>query len=159
MDLTVVLDNQKLNIRSCGIIIHDNKLLVHNNINESHVALVGGRVKIGENSEDTLKREILEEMGKEIEIVEYVSTIENFFDADDMPYHEIMFVYKIDFKNEKDKRITDTIYNVEGEDELRYDWIDLDKIDEYPLKPVILKELLKNNKFLGHGINDDRKNN
>ena len=157
MDLSVVLNNQKLNIRACAIIIHDNKLLVHNNVNESHVALVGGRVKIGESSEQTLKREIMEEMGKKIEIIEYVSTIENFFEADDMPYHEIMFVYRVDFKNEEDKKIIETIHNVEGEDELRYDWIDLDKIDEYPLKPDILKELLRNNKYLGHGINDERK--
>ena len=121
MDLSVVLNNQKLNIRACAIIIHDNKLLVHNNVNESHVALVGGRVKIGESSEQTLKREIMEEMGKEIEILEYVSTIENFFEADDMPYHEIMFVYRVDFKNEEDKKIIETIHNVEGEDEHIYD--------------------------------------
>ena len=157
MDLSVVLNNQKLNIRACAIIIHDNKLLVHNNVNESHVALVGGRVKIGESSEQTIRREIMEEMGKKIEIIEYVSTIENFFEADDMPYHEIMFVYRVDFKNEEDKKIIETIHNVEGEDELRYDWIDLDKINEYPLKPDILKDLLRNNKYLGHGINDERK--
>lgn len=157
MDLTVVLDNKKLNIRACALIIHNNKLLVHNNVNESHVALVGGRVKIGESSEDTLKREIKEEMGKEIEILEYVSTIENFFDADDMPYHEIMFVYKVDFKNDEDKKIIDSIKNIEGEDELRYDWIDLDKIEEYPLKPQILKSMIKNKNFSIHEINDDRK--
>ena len=156
MDLTVVLDNKKLNIRACALIIHKNKLLVHNNVNESHVALVGGRVKIGESSEDTLKREIKEEMGKEIEILEYVSTIENFFDADDMPYHEIMFVYRVDFKDDEDKKIIDSIKNIEGEDELRYDWIDLDKIEEYPLKPQILKNMIINNRFSIHEINDDR---
>ena len=74
-----------------------------------------------------------------------------------MQYHEIMFVYSVDFKNEEDNKIIETIHNVEGEDELRYDWIDLDKIDEYPLKPDILKDLLRNNKYLGHGINDERK--
>ena len=120
------------------------------------MALVGGRVKIGESSEDTLKREIKEEMGKEIEILEYVSTIENFFDADDMPYHEIMFVYRVDFKDDEDKKIIDSIKNIEGEDELRYDWIDLDKIEEYPLKPQILKNMIINNRFSIHEINDDR---
>ena len=94
---------------------------------------------------------------KEIEILEYVSTIENFFDADDMPYHEIMFVYKVDFKNDEDKKIIDSIKNIEGEDELRYDWIDLDKIEEYPLKPQILKSMIKNKNFSIHEINDDRK--
>ena len=157
MDLTVVLDNKKLNIRACALIIHNNNLLVHNNVNESHVALVGGRVKIGESSEDTLKREIKEEMGKEIEILEYVSTIENFFDTDDMPYHEIMFVYRVDFKDDADKKIIDSIKNIEGEDELRYDWIDLDKIEQYPLKPQILKRMIKKRCFSIHEINDDRK--
>ena len=99
----------------------------------------------------------MEEMGKEIEIIEYISTIENFFDADDMPYHEIMFVYRVDFKNEEDKKIVNTIYNVEGKDELRYDWIDIKKIAEYPLKPNILKNMIINNKFNIHEINDDRK--
>ena len=45
MDLSVILNSQKLNIRACALIIHENKILVHNNINESHVALVGGRVQ------------------------------------------------------------------------------------------------------------------
>ena len=156
MDLSVVLDSQKLNIRACAIIIHDNKLLVHNNVNDSYVALVGGRVEIGESSEQTIRREIMEEMGKEIEILEYVSTIENFFDVDDMPYHEIMFVYRVDFKNEEDKKIVDTIHNVEGKDELRYDWVDFDKINEYQIKPKILNNMIINNKFPIHDINDDR---
>ena len=68
-----------------------------------------------------------------------------------------MFVYRVDFKNEEDKKIVDSIYNVEGEDEIRYDWIDLDKIEEYPLKPKILKNMIVNNKFPIHDINDDRK--
>ena len=157
MDLAVVLDNVKLNIRACGIIIHNNKLLVHKNITESHVALIGGRVKIGENSEETIKREIREEIGKEIEIKEFVSTIENFFYADDMPYHEIMFVYKVDFIDEEDKKITDTIKNVEGDKELKYEWIDIDEIDKYPLKPDILINMIKNDKYPVHLINDEKK--
>ena len=157
MDLSIVLDNKKLNIRACAIIIHDNKLLVHNNNNENHIALVGGRVEIGESSEQTIKREIMEEMGKEIEILEYISTIENFFNADDMPYHEYMFVYRVDFKNEEDKKIIDTIYNIEGEDELRYEWVDIDQIEEYPLKPTILKDMIINNKYPIHEINNEIK--
>ena len=121
------------------------------------IALVGGRVEIGESSEQTIKREIMEEMGKEIEILEYISTIENFFNADDMPYHEYMFVYRVDFKNEEDKKLIDTIYNIEGEDELRYEWVDIDKIEEYPLKPTILKDMIINNKYPIHEINNEIK--
>ena len=60
--------------------IHNGKILVHRNINSGHYALIGGRVEIGENSADTIKREIKEELGKNIKITGYISTIENFFE-------------------------------------------------------------------------------
>lgn len=159
MDLSVVLENQKLNIRASAVIIHENKLLVHKNINDDYCALVGGRIKIGESSEDAVKREIFEEMGKRVELIEYITTIENFFELGEVPYHEIMFVYRAEFENEEDKKILTTIKNVEGEDELRYEWIDLDKLEEVNLKPFALKEILKNNTFPIHKIHDERKDN
>ena len=152
MDLTIDFSNYKLNVRAGVIIIHDNKLLVHKNAHDDYYAVVGGRVQTGEDSAHTLKREILEEMGKKIEIIEYVATIENFFKGEDKIYHEIMFVYKAEFEDEEDKKITTTIQNIEGED-LSYEWIDLDKLDNEPLRPNIMKKILKENKFPVHEIN------
>ena len=60
MDITVDMEEYKLNVRAAGIIIHKGKVLLHKSNKEKHYALLGGRVKIGENSENTLKREILE---------------------------------------------------------------------------------------------------
>lgn len=58
-------------------------------------------------------------------------------------YHEIMFVHKIEFINEEDKKIEYIMKNVEGKDYLQYEWIDLDKIEEYPLVPKVIKDVLK----------------
>lgn len=154
-DLTLNVLDYKLNIRSAGIIIHNGKVLVHRNVNSDHYALVGGRVEIGEDSETTLKREIKEEMGKEIEITGYVSTIENFFEMKDSKYHEIMFVHRAEFVDDEDKKIEYTIKNIEGEDYLQYEWIEINKIDEYPIVPKAIKEILKENKFPVHKINID----
>ena len=76
MDLTIDVENYKLNIRAAGVIIHNEKVLVHRNINSDHYALIGGRVGIGESSADTVKREIEEELGKKIELTGYIATIE-----------------------------------------------------------------------------------
>ena len=57
MDLTIDVENYKLNVRAAGIIIHNGKMLVHRNINSDHYALIGGRVEIGEDSANTIKRE------------------------------------------------------------------------------------------------------
>ena len=88
MDLTLDVEDYKLNIRTAGLILHNNKVLTHRDVRKDHYCLPGGRVELGESSDKTIKREMEEELGKEIEIIEYVSTIENFFEMEDKKYHE-----------------------------------------------------------------------
>ena len=155
MDLTINIEDYKLNIRAAVIIIHNNKILVHKNINSDHCTLIGGRVEIGEDSESTVKREVQEELNKEIEITGYVSTIENFFELKGEKFHEILFIHKAEFTNSKDRKIEYTLKNAEGKEYLQYEWLDLNKIDEYPLVPKVIKEILKEENLPVHKINND----
>ena len=155
MDLTINIEGYKLNIRAAVIIIHNNKILVHKNINSDHCTLIGGRVEIGEDSESTVKREVQEELNKEIEITGYVSTIENFFELKGEKFHEILFIHKAEFKNTDDRKIEHTLKNAEGKEYLQYEWLDLDKIDQYPLVPKVIKEILKEENLPVHKINND----
>ena len=157
MDITIDVGGYKLNVRAGVVIMHNNKILLHRNVNSDHYAMIGGRVEIGEDSEHTIKREVKEELGKEIEITGYASTVENFFEMKGAKYHEIMFIYKAEFVNEDDKKLEDTLQNIEGKDYLQYEWIEINKIDEYPLLPRAVKEVLKENKFPIHKINNDLK--
>lgn len=155
MDITIDVNDYKLNVRAACVIKHNNKILVHKNINSNHYCLIGGRVKIGEDSETTIKREVEEEIGKQIEITGYIATIENFFEMKGSKYHEILFVHKAEFVDKEDKKIEYTLKNTEGEDWLKYEWLDISKIDEYPLLPTSIKSVLKENKFPVHKINKD----
>lgn len=157
MDLTLDVEDYKLNIRAAGVIIHNNKILAHRNLNKDHYCIPGGRVEIGENSEETIKREIQEELGKQIEITGYVATIENFFKMNESKYHEIYFLHEIEFTNEEDKKINYTMHNTEGKEYLQYEWLDLDRIEEYNILPNCLKKVLKSKNFPVHIINDDSK--
>ena len=143
MDLTLDVGEYKLNVRAAAVIIHNNKILMHKNVNKDHYGLIGGRVEIGESSEETVKREIKEELGKEIEIIDYIATIENFFEMEGKKYHEFYFLYKVEFANDEDKKIDYTMHNVEGKEYLRYEWIDLKEIDKCNLLPICLKNILK----------------
>lgn len=156
-DITIDIDDWRLNCRATGIIIHNNKVLLHHNTNDTYYALVGGRVKTGESSAEAVVREFKEEIGKDIEIVQYVSTIENFFKTPKFKYHEITFVYQLEFTDENDKLIEDTIYNIEGGDEkdVQYEWIDLSNIDNYIIKPKAIKDIIKNSVFPVHAINNE----
>lgn len=157
MDLTIKVEDYKLNIRAAVIIEHEGKILAHRNLNSNHYALLGGRIGIGESSEYTIKREVKEELGREIEITGYISTIENFFELKGEKYHEIMFIYKAEFKNKEDKNIKETLKNIEGKDYLQYEWLDINKLDNYPLKPESIKTILKEGKYPIHKIHDELK--
>ena len=153
MDLTLDINNYILNIRACALIIHNNKILVHRNINKKHYALLGGRVSIGESSDKTVKREIQEELGKDIELIKYLTTVENFFEMNGSKYHEILFIYLADFINAEDKQIEYSLDNAEGNDFLKYEWLDINSLDGQPIFPSCIKDLFKNNIFEQHIIN------
>lgn len=155
MDITLDVEDYKLNIRAAGVIIHNGKILAHRNINSDHYALVGERVQIGENSAKTVKREMQEELGKNIEIISCIATIENFFEMKGSKYHEILFIHQAEFINDEDKKIEYTLKNKEGKDYLQYEWLDLNKIEEYPVYPKAIQTILKEQKFPTHRINDE----
>ena len=60
-------------------------------------------------------------------------------------------------KDEEDKKTVKTIRNVEGKDYLIYEWIDIDEIDKYPLRPKVIKDMLKNKVFPAYKYNNDLK--
>ena len=155
MDLTIDIEDYKLNIRAACIIKHNNKILLHKSDDKDHYCLIGGRVELGENSENTTRREIKEELGKEIDVTRYISTIENFFTFEGSKYHEYMFVYEAEFREDKDKLIEETLSNIEGKDYLKYYWVDLKEIDNVNIKPKVIKDILKEGKYPVHKINID----
>ena len=114
-DITIDLEDWRINCRAAGVIIHNNKILLHRDINKSYYALVGGRIKFGETSDEAIVREIKEELGKDVEIIEFITVVENLFKLNNRNYQEYLFIYKLEFKNEKDKLIETTLKNVEGE--------------------------------------------
>lgn len=155
MDITLDIEEYRLNIRAGGIIIHNHKLLVHKDKRENYYALIGGRVAIGENSIQTIERELKEELGKQVEVTGNIATIENFFEANEKKYHEILFVHRLEFTKEEDKTIEHTLSNIEGKEYLQYEWVEIDKLEEYRILPECIKPILKEGKFPTHRINEE----
>lgn len=156
-DLTFDLEGGRFNCRAAGIIIHGGKVLFHKNPADVYYALIGGRVKIRESSDKSVKREIKEELGKEVEIKEYMASVENFFELDNKKFHEILFVYRAEFKNDEDKKILETLHNVENTKKdkvVQYEWLSLNELDKYDIRPSVIKEVLKNGNYPCHLINN-----
>jgi len=54
---------------------------------------LGGGIEFGERSEETIHRELMEEIGAEVKDLVYLGTLENIFTFDGEPGHEIVQVY------------------------------------------------------------------
>lgn len=142
MDVSTNVGEYVFNYRVAGIITHNGKILVHKNVKKNHYAFAGGRVKAGESSKEALKREFMEELGKPIEILKFKTMVENFFVMNEKKYHELMVIYDIEFKEEQDKKIEDTLKCIEPGKEIEYVWIPISEIEKYELQPQGMKEML-----------------
>lgn len=142
MDISIDIEDYKFNYRTCGIVIHNNKILFHKNPLDCYYALIGGRVKTGEPSTVALKREISEELGKEIEILDFIGVVENFFTSRNTKYHELEFIHKFEFIDENDKLIEYTLNDIEENENTRFEWIDIKDIPNTDIRPKSVKKIL-----------------
>ena len=54
---------------------------------------LGGGIKFGERSEDTIRRELMEEINAKVGELFYLETLENIFTFNGDPGHEIVMIY------------------------------------------------------------------
>ena len=142
-DLTMMVDeNVKLNVRTTGIFMNGKKILVHK-CDEGHYALPGGRVQANEDSITALKREVVEELNLEIENINFMGVVENFFTVIEANYHEYMWMIKSEFK---DKSVYDKerIIGCEQDKQLIFEWVDIEKLKDINFRPIGVIPYLQN---------------
>ena len=115
--------------------------------NQKFYRPLGGTIEFGEYSDETIRRELKEEIQAEVSDLRYLGTLENIFTFNGENGHELVFVY--------DGKLTDkALYEKEflQGDELgtsfKAIWVDLRGIgpDSPPLYPTGLAELLYESK-------------
>lgn len=62
---------------------------------------IGGTVEFGERTEETIRREIREELNTEIQNLSLYTVVENIFQCDGIDGHEIMFIYRAEFVEDR----------------------------------------------------------
>lgn len=68
MDISINTQKDIFRLRSAGVIVKDNSILMVTNDKEDYYYSVGGGVLLGESVEDAVVREIFEETGEKLEI-------------------------------------------------------------------------------------------
>jgi 8-oxo-dGTP pyrophosphatase MutT (NUDIX family) len=79
------------------IFLKDNRILVFEGYDiiksETFYRPLGGGIEFGESGEQTVRREIMEELHSEIEDLKHLGFLENIFVHNEKPGHEIVTVY------------------------------------------------------------------
>jgi len=86
-------ENNLFNYRVVGVAINDDQVFLHQAEGDDFWVLPGGRVEFGETAEQTLTREMQEELDVEVEIVRLLWVVENFFVYANKRYHEIALYF------------------------------------------------------------------
>ena len=81
VDLTFKVKGGTFNYRVGAVIIHNGKLLLMKNAEEPYYYTVGGRVRFNETTEETVVREVREEIGVSLKIDRFLFFQERFFDG------------------------------------------------------------------------------
>ncbi len=116
---------------------------------------LGGEIKYGENGEATIRREIKEEIGADIENVRFLGSIENIFDVLDDIGHEIVLVYEADLVD-KSFYEREVIEGLETETDpplpMVIYWKTITEIEQEGIRiyPEGLRELLEEQKLTQH---------
>lgn len=134
----------KFNFRVALIATNGEKILLQKSDKDDYWSLIGGRVRLNEDTKSAIIREVLEETGVTLEESELnlIKVIENFFTYKDTRFHEILYIYKVD-KNE-------TLSNMDEFKTLDKDcvinkWVETNKLENMDVRPAIVKKCYNDN--------------
>lgn len=140
MDCTFKTPEGKFNLRVGAVITDGKRVLVSKDVSHEFYWVVGGRVKLGESTEEAVLREVREELGVAAEVDRLYSIAEKFFTVDGVFYHELEFLYLI--KPFDVSKIDYGAIRCDSPD-ISLVWLDTDKEPEMPVYPENLFEAVR----------------
>jgi 8-oxo-dGTP pyrophosphatase MutT (NUDIX family) len=109
-------------MRVAGLAFRNGFVLVHRAVHEPFWTFPGGRAEIGETSIETLKREMIEELGVAVQVGRLLWSVENFFHYEDRDWHEFGLYYLMDLPEAFPFHPTDVVHRVMDGHELEFKW-------------------------------------
>jgi ADP-ribose pyrophosphatase YjhB (NUDIX family) len=134
--------NHRFNYRVVGVAIHEDSVLLHRADHETFWTLPGGRAELGETAEETIKREMFEEIETDVRVDRLLWVVENFFDHEGVSYHELALHFLIHFSPGSTPLCSESFDGAEPGTPLRFRWFPVQReaLAALPLFPPFLRE-------------------
>ncbi len=139
----------KFKYRIVGIALHNGRALLHQLEGDNYWSFPGGNGEFFEESAETLRREMMEEISEEVNVERLLYVIENFFELEGYHYHELGFYYLISFPADS-PILKHTVpfhgvehFEFEEPKNLIFQWVPLERLEKMDVYPVSLRTALR----------------
>ena len=152
MYLEFIRDDFKFSARVSALIYNNNqsKILLFNIKGRSYYALPGGKILELEESLNAIKREVKEEIGFNNLEFSFFALSEEFVNDKGYNNHQLNIIYKAIYK---DTINTIRFKGLEG-DWINFEWVDIDKIEQYNIFPKGIKTVILNRNSSNHLVDN-----
>lgn len=147
--MRVTIGDKVFAYRVAGVATHDDKILIHKAETDPFWALPGGTCEFNEDSQSALKREMKEELNANIEVGRLLWVVENFFEQNGKPWHEIGLYYQmhfikdsVSFYEKEEFYGVESFYKENQDIRLIFRWMPMPQIGSEDVRPKFLKSHL-----------------
>ena len=145
MNIDFEKNNYRFNARASAIILNEKKdkiLLFKVEDGRDYFLLPGGRIELYEDSLTAIKREVMEELGYDIDFI-LCSIQENFVIKENVKIIQYRFCYKGIYKGSIN---TDRFVCKDNNNQYFY-WVDIEQLNNYKVYPESTIKLIKSEKL------------
>ncbi len=142
--ITLDTGSIRFTYRVAGIAMHEQHVLLQYGSTEPLYFPPGGRAELLETTRATLRREMREELGIDIQIERLLWVNENFFMHRNKAFHEVSFYFLMTLPNDPRLYVKDQLIIGTEEDgqPLLFAWVPLARLAEITLYPTFLRTAL-----------------
>lgn len=131
------MSEQAIEIVARGVMVRDGHILVCHNLKKSNTFLPGGHVEWNESARESLRREIVEEMGRKSRVGRFLGACEHTYLWKKKQVCEINLVFEFDIPKLRPGKPVPS-----AEAKLTFEWLPLKKIPGSSMEPRVLARQL-----------------
>lgn len=134
-------------MRIAGLAFREGHVLVHRAAHETFWTFPGGGGEMGETSEDTLRREMREELGTDASVGRLLWSVENFFHYEGRDWHELGLYYLMELPATVPFHPHDIVYRIrDGDNDLEFRWVTATRkaLEELVIPPLFIAAEIEN---------------
>ncbi|MBT2680505.1 NUDIX domain-containing protein [Bacillus sp. ISL-35] len=129
-----IKNDRSFHLRSAAIIKQNGKVLFQRPVNSENWFLPGGRVEHFESTEETLKRELIEEFNLKVDHMNLCWVVEYFLETENKKIQELGMHYLVEIP--EDHKLVNYENEFKGMEEgYVHKWIEIDELDKYKIVP------------------------